>query len=96
MNNMYSFKSKYFEILDKYNISSIEWCFFDKDINVTHLSIISIDGNDNFFSLSDNQKKAWDKTFKLLHEYSYNLVKEFGSNVIVNMSKDEIVINEYI
>lgn len=95
MNSLSDFKTECIDILNQYKINNVRWIQFiplDEDL-VYEINIISIDDKP-FDKLDKLSKLAWESFFKLTSNYRF-LSQQFGNNVEVTISKDEIIVNEH-
>lgn len=95
--DLLEFKEKYSDILRKYKIDEIVWSQFipydDSDI-IFEININSINGRS---SINEDiiVKLAWEEFFKLITKYKSSfLAKQFGNNVQVTISLDNITVEE--
>ena len=97
MSNLSDFRKDFQYIIDNYHIKKATWIqFIPIDDDITYeINIISIDGK-KFHELDNISRTAWELLFKLISNYSSKfLSKQFGNNVEITISKEEIVVNEY-
>lgn len=98
MSSLSDFKKDFRYIADRYYIKKVTWTQFiplDEEV-VYEINIISIDDKP-FSKLDKLSKLAWESFFKLTSNYSFKfLSQQFGNNVEVTISKDEMIVNEYV
>ncbi len=97
MNSLSDFKTECSNIFNQYKINKISWVQFIplEDDLVYEINITGIDDKP-FEKLDKSSKIAWESFFKLVSSCNFKfLSQQFGNNVEVTISRNEIIINEY-
>lgn len=91
MTKIFEFENKCLDIFNNFNINKIIWSQstpIEEDL-VYEINIISIDDK-KYDELDELSKLAWKSFFKLIPDYN----QEFGNNVEISLTKDEISVTE--